>query len=217
MRVLVCIKRVPAPGARINLTADGQAVDTTNLGFTMSPHEECALEAGLGLVETHGGSVTALTVGPPEAEEQLRYAASLGVDGVALVPTDGTDWDPQRNIYRLEPMQDFVSEVNRRLLDKGMAKTDIVVLICRSGDRSSRGANRLADDGFKRVYSVVDGFEGDMSADGRRTVNGWKNAGLPWSYRLDKARMYFPRLQTLLPSKSGLSRGQISVTSNIIH
>lgn len=96
MRVLVCIKRVPAPGARINVTADGQAVDTTNLGFTMSPHEECAVEAGLALVEGHGGSVTALTVGPPEAEEQLRYAASLGVTGVVLVPTTGVDWDPQR-------------------------------------------------------------------------------------------------------------------------
>ena len=96
MRVLVCIKRVPAPGARISLTADGQAVDTTHLGFTMSPHEECALEAGLALVEAHGGSVTALTVGPPEAEEQLRYAASLGVTGVVLVPTKGDDWDPQR-------------------------------------------------------------------------------------------------------------------------
>ena len=87
---------MPAPGARINLTADGQAVDTTNLGFTMSPHEECALEAGLALVEVHGGSVTALTVGPPEAEEQLRYAASLGVADVALVVNDGSDWDPQR-------------------------------------------------------------------------------------------------------------------------
>lgn len=96
MRVLICIKRVPAPGARINLTADGQAVDTTNLGFTMSPHEECALEAGLALVEIHGGSATALTVGRPEAEEQLRYAASLGVTSVVLVPTDANDWDPQR-------------------------------------------------------------------------------------------------------------------------
>ena len=54
----MCIKRVPAPGARINVTADGQAVDTTNLGFTMSPHEECALEAGLQLVEAHGGTVS---------------------------------------------------------------------------------------------------------------------------------------------------------------
>lgn len=87
---------MPAPGARINVTADGQAVDITNLGFTMSPHEECALEAGLALVEEHGGSVTALTLGPSEAEEQLRYAASLGVGSVALLPIDGPDWDPQR-------------------------------------------------------------------------------------------------------------------------
>ena len=101
MRVLVCIKRVPAPGARINVTADGQAVDTTNLGFTMSPHEECALEAGLQLVEAHGGSVTALTLGPPEAEEQLRYAASLGVGTVVLLPTDALEWDPQRTARAL--------------------------------------------------------------------------------------------------------------------
>ena len=53
--------------------------------------------------------------------------------------------------------------------------------------------NRLAEDGFTQVWSVVDGFEGDMSKDGRRSVNGWKNAGLPWSYKLEKARMYFPR------------------------
>ena len=104
-----------------------------------------------------------------------------------------TDWDPQRNIYRLEPIQEFVPEVNRRLRDKGLDKTDIVVLICRAGDRSSRSANRLAEGGFSRVYSVVDGFKGDMSPGGRRTVNGWKNTGLPWSFRLDKARMYFPR------------------------
>jgi electron transfer flavoprotein beta subunit len=101
VRVLVCIKRVPAPGARINVTADGQAVDTTNLGFTMSPHEECALEAALELVEAHGGDVTALTLGPPEAEEQLRYAASLGVGTVVLLPIPDTEWDPQRTARAL--------------------------------------------------------------------------------------------------------------------
>ena len=102
-----------------------------------------------------------------------------------------TDWDEQRNQYRLEPMQNFVPEVNRRLREKGLSKNDTVVLICRSGDRSGRAANRLADDGFMRVYSVVDGFEGDMSKDGRRTVNGWKNAGLPWGYRMERQKMYF--------------------------
>lgn len=104
-----------------------------------------------------------------------------------------SDWDAQRNTYRLEPLQDFVPEVGRRLRDKGLSKDAVVVLICRSGDRSSRGANRLAEEGYTKVYSVVDGFEGDLSKDGRRSVNGWKNAGLPWGYRLQRQKMYFAR------------------------
>jgi electron transfer flavoprotein beta subunit len=96
MRILVCVKRVPAPGARINITADGQAVDTAFLGFTMSPHEECAVEEAVQLVEQHGGEATVLTLGPAEADEQLRYAASLGVAKAVLLPIDGADWDPQR-------------------------------------------------------------------------------------------------------------------------
>jgi electron transfer flavoprotein beta subunit len=96
VRILVCVKRVPAPGARINLTADEQAIDTAHLGFTTSPHEECAVEAAVQLVEAHGGEATVLTVGPPEAEEQLRYAVSVGMSAAALVETDGADWDPER-------------------------------------------------------------------------------------------------------------------------
>ena len=96
MRTLVCVKRVPAPGSRINVTADGLAVDTAFLGFTTSPHEECAVEAAVQLAEAHGGSTTVLTVGPPEAEEQLRYAVSVGIDAAMLVTTDGADWDPER-------------------------------------------------------------------------------------------------------------------------
>jgi electron transfer flavoprotein beta subunit len=96
VRILVCVKRVPAPGARINITPDGQAVDTAFLGFTMSPHEECAVEEAIRQVEQHGGEATVLTLGPAEADEQVRYAASLGVQKAVLLPTDGTDWDPQR-------------------------------------------------------------------------------------------------------------------------
>lgn len=95
MRILVCVKRVPAPGARIILTPDSRAIETGHLSFTTSPHEECAVEAALQLREAHEGSVTVLTLGPLEAEEQLRYAASVGVDQAMLVPTDGSDIDPQ--------------------------------------------------------------------------------------------------------------------------
>lgn len=96
MRVLVCVKRVPSPGSRINVTADGQEVDTTNLGFTTSPHEECAVEAAVQLVEEHGGEATVLTLGRAAAEEQLRYAVSVGMHHGVLLLTDGDEWDPQR-------------------------------------------------------------------------------------------------------------------------
>jgi electron transfer flavoprotein beta subunit len=96
MRVLVCVKRVPAPGAKINITADGQAVDTAYLAFTTSPHEECAVEAAVQLVEQRGGESTVLTLGPAEADEQLRYAASIGVNKAVLLPIADNDWDPQR-------------------------------------------------------------------------------------------------------------------------
>lgn len=94
MRVLVCVKRVPAPGARIVLTEDAQAIDTRLLSFTVSPHEECAVEEAVRIAESHGGTATVLTLGPPESEEQLRSALAVGAHEAVLVPTDGSDWDP---------------------------------------------------------------------------------------------------------------------------
>lgn len=94
MRVLVCVKRVPAPGAKIVLTPDRQDIDSTLLGFTVSPHEECALEEAVQIVERQGGSVTVMTLGPPEAEEQLRSAVAVGATTAVLLPTRIPDWDP---------------------------------------------------------------------------------------------------------------------------
>lgn len=101
MRILVCVKRVPVPGDRIPVTADGLAVDDDQLGHTISPHEECAVEQAVQLVEQLGGTATVLTVGPPETHEQLRHAISLGVDHGVVVATDGEDWDPQRTARAL--------------------------------------------------------------------------------------------------------------------
>ncbi len=94
MRILVCIKRVPAPGARIVLSEDSQAIDTKLLSFAISPHEECAVEEAVQIAETQGGQVTVLTLGPPDAEEQLRSALAVGAHQAVLLPTDGSDWDP---------------------------------------------------------------------------------------------------------------------------
>jgi electron transfer flavoprotein beta subunit len=94
MNILVCVKRVPDIGARIDLSEDRQSVLTKNLGFTISPHEECAVEAAIQLVEAHGGQSTVLTLGPAAAEEQLRDSLARGAERGILLETDDDGWDP---------------------------------------------------------------------------------------------------------------------------
>jgi electron transfer flavoprotein beta subunit len=95
MRILACVKRVPLTGGKMVLTADEQALETRHLGFTISPHEECGVEEAVRLVEDDGGEVTVFTLGPSEAEEQVRDSLANGADrGIHLV-TDGDEWDPQ--------------------------------------------------------------------------------------------------------------------------
>jgi electron transfer flavoprotein beta subunit len=94
MDILICIKRVPDIGAKIELSEDRRALSTRNLGFTISPHEECAVEEAIQLIEKHGGSSTVLTLGPAAAEEQVRDSMARGVERSLLLETDGSEWDP---------------------------------------------------------------------------------------------------------------------------
>jgi len=95
VRILVCVKRVPITGGKMVLTADEQALETKHLGFTISPHEECAVEEAVRIVEAGGGEVVVLTLGPPEAEEQIRDCMAIGADRGIHLKTDGTEWDAQ--------------------------------------------------------------------------------------------------------------------------
>ena len=95
MDVLVCIKRVPLSGGKFTITDTGMDIETAKLGFTISPHEEVAVEEAVRIVEQHGGSVTVLTLGPADAEEQIREQMAIGADRGILIETDGKEWDPQ--------------------------------------------------------------------------------------------------------------------------
>lgn len=95
MEVLVCVKRVPAPGAKVPLTDDATEIDTRYLGHTIGPHEECAVEEAVRIVKAHGGSATVLAVGPGAADEQLRYAIAMGADRGVLVDVGAAELDPQ--------------------------------------------------------------------------------------------------------------------------
>ncbi len=95
MKVLVAIKRVPAVAGRITLTDDERAIDVKYLGFAIGPHEECAVEEAVRLIEANGGESVVLTLGAAESLEQLREAMSLGVSRAIHLVTDGEEWDPQ--------------------------------------------------------------------------------------------------------------------------
>lgn len=104
------------------------------------------------------------------------------------------EWSEQHAEYAQMSNAHFVQDVEKRLTAAGLSKDDPVILICRSGVRSNSASGLLAQYGFKRAYTVIDGFEGDTAKDGerkgQRVVNGWKNAQLPWGYKLDKRKMY---------------------------
>ena len=95
MRILVAVKRVPMTGGKIVLTQDAQAIEMKHLGFTISPHEECGVEEAVRLIEANGGESVVLTLGPAEAQEQLRDAMALGADRAIHLVSDGEEWDPQ--------------------------------------------------------------------------------------------------------------------------
>jgi rhodanese-related sulfurtransferase len=82
---------------------------------------------------------------------------------------------------------------------KAVAKPDDTILAtCRSGGRSALAANLLAQAGFTKVYSIVDGMGGDKVDDpasvfnGMPMRNGWKNSGCPWTYSIDPDKLSVP-------------------------
>lgn len=112
-----------------------------------------------------------------------------------FMPESWSDWDDKKRNFKLTPNSNFLTAVEERLQKKGLTKDSKIVLICRSGSRSAKAANLMHKVGYSNVYTVIDGYEGDKSkaaeTKGHRVVNGWKNSGLPWSYKLDKEKMYF--------------------------
>ena len=92
-------------------------------------------------------------------------------------------------------------------MKKHFKADDVLLIICRSGNRSVPASDFLAENGFKKVYNVVDGFEGGKfkggSSDekalmqkfsehyGRRGfTGGWKYYGLPWTYSMNPKLVY---------------------------
>lgn len=108
---------------------------------------------------------------------------------------DASTWNDKKRTYGGRLNADFANHVKLRLDRLGVGKGAALIFMCRSGStRSAPAADALYDLGYAKVYSMVDGFEGVKAGDGpsagARVVNGWKNSGLPWGWKLEKAVMY---------------------------
>ena len=103
-------------------------------------------------------------------------------------------YDPEKKGYQMEQNSAFEFDFLDYVEAHNILEETPIVVICRSGSRSAKAANILYDLGYTQVYSVIDGFEGDKAKDGpeagHRMVNGWKNAGLAWSYSVSPDQVY---------------------------
>lgn len=121
---------------------------------------------------------------PVRANKHIPYMV------MPLVP----EFDTAKGTYKLELNPDFPIDVKNFIAEAGAGPDTAIVLMCRSGSRSARAADLLTDLGYTQVYSIIDGFEGDKAKDGEfkgmRMVNGWKNGGLAWTYKISDAQAY---------------------------
>ncbi len=131
-------------------------------------------------------SVKVIDVRTPEEYAFVGHAEMAWNIPVAFVTYQRKDGKTE---YGARPNPDFVAEVK-----KLTQPTDTLLLMCRSGGRSAMAINQLADAGFKNVYNITDGFEGDKVDDpgsvffGKRMRNGWKNS-VPWTFGIDPEKL----------------------------
>jgi len=84
LNIIVCIKQVP-DSDKVSIDRETNRLNRAGVPSVINPFDENALEMALSLKDQHGGKVTVLTMGPPQAEEALRDALAVGADEAILV------------------------------------------------------------------------------------------------------------------------------------
>ena len=129
-----------------------------------------------------------------QGEIEFLGIADIADVNIPYMFNDLSEWDTKKYRYLKEPNSNFSITLREKLEIAGLDKNNTILLMCRSGTRSSKAANLLYQLGYTKAYTVVDGFEGDKVKagphKGQRLVNGWKNANLPWSYKPTEQKVY---------------------------
>ena len=129
-----------------------------------------------------------------QAEVEFLGMPTAVDSNIPYFTNDFSEWDTKKGRFIKTPNSNFSVALEERLTEAGLNKDTTILLMCRSGTRSARAAALLNKLGYSKAYTVVDGYEGDTIKEGpnkgQRLKNGWKNAGLPWSYKLSEEKMY---------------------------
>lgn len=115
---------------------------------------------------------------------------------VPLLIADPKSWSDRSSSWAMVKNPGFETQLTDKLSQLGASKDTPIFMMCRSGSRSASAVNLLAAQGYNNVWTVVNGFEGSALKEGDskgvRAVNGWRNSGLPWSYKVDPAVAWHP-------------------------
>ncbi|HKE44998.1 MAG TPA: electron transfer flavoprotein subunit beta/FixA family protein [Steroidobacteraceae bacterium] len=90
-KILVCVKRVVDFNVRIRVKPDGSGVVTDGVKMSINPFDEIALEEALRIKERGAAlEIIAVSIGPADAQQQLRTALAMGADRAVLVQVDAS-------------------------------------------------------------------------------------------------------------------------------
>ncbi|WP_413166249.1 rhodanese-like domain-containing protein [Aeromonas salmonicida] len=151
----------------------------------------------LGLYVSATGAFAMLQKDPKAILVDVRDPVEIKFTGFAEptkihVPyelTDTSNWSDKAQSWPMRLNPNFTTEVLAKLNTLGADNNTTIIIICRSGStRSAPAVDLLAELGYRNVWSVTDGFEGSTQQSGPskgvRMVDGWRNSGLPWSYKV---------------------------------
>jgi len=133
-----------------------------------------------------GAANVALIDVPTPSETMLIGYPTLAAANIPSKFVDpGFGFNAKKGVYKMVDNPSFVEEVQAWLASDAGQGVDTLIVMCRSGSRSAAAIGRLVEAGVDiTLYNMVDGFEGDKNEDGVRAVNGWRNAGHPWTYKV---------------------------------
>ena len=184
----------------VSFPGNAQAVDDQSVTERAASDLPSAKQTTLGLYVTSKEAYEKWRAAPDDVTiidvrtpEEFIF---IGHPEMALnipIATQSLVWDTEKQQFPLQITSDFVARVQQ------IANPDDKLLVmCRSGGRSAMAVNMLAKAGFKNVYNITDGMEGDSVKDpnsvyqGQRLVNGWKNSGVPWTYKVKPDQVLLP-------------------------